>query len=220
VGRSLSSARRQAAVVALAALVLATVAGVLAQRDRPLAVPKDAAIARSLTAAPVRDAVRAGDRATVYRVDDGLEKVVWYRDGRAIASAGVRRTGLIDAQRIGDRTGWGAEVGHAALVLAIGTLLFLLVVLRAPLRARLRTLDAVAVAALAAPVVLIDHGRYALAEGVVAALLLYLMARWSRSAGRTTPPTPTRPSSSTPSPPACARRACPPSSVGRSSPSP
>lgn len=164
-------------MVALVAFVLVAAFGALTHRDRPLGVPKDAAIAQSLTDKRVRDVVRPGDRAEVLHVDDRLVKVMWYRGGRAVATAGVTPQGVVNAGDIGDRAGWGAIPSHKAIVLGVCTLLFLLALLRAPLRADLRALDALVAATLLAPAVLIDHGRFAIAEGLVALLLLYLIAR-------------------------------------------
>jgi hypothetical protein len=171
-------------VVALVAFVLVAAFGALTHRDRPLGVPKDVAIAQSLADKRVRDVVRPGDRAEVLHVDDRLDKVMWYRGGRAAATAGVTPQGVINAGKIGDRAGWGAVPSHAAIVLALCTLLFLLAILRAPLRADLRALDALVAAALLAPAALIDHGRFAIAEGLVALLLLYLIARGATVAVR------------------------------------
>jgi Glycosyltransferase family 87 len=171
-------------VVALVAFVAVAAFGALTYRDRPPAVPKDAAIARALAVPRVRALVHPGDRAQVLHVDDRLDKVVWYRDGRAVASAGVTAQDVLDPEPIGAGAGWGAASSHAAIVLAAATLLFLLAILRVPLRADLRALDAVMTAALLAPAVLIDHGRYAVAEGLVALLLLYLVGRGATIAVR------------------------------------
>lgn len=171
-------------MVALVTFVLVASLGALTRHDRPLGVPKDVAIAKSLTDDRVRAVVRPGDRAEVLHVDDRLDKVMWYRGGRAVATAGVDPHGLVNAGAIGDRAGWGAVPSHLAIVLAACTLLFLLAILRAPLRADLRALDALVAAALLAPAVLIDHGRFAIAEGLVALLLLYLIARGAMVAVR------------------------------------
>lgn len=174
---SLTPARRLAVAVALVTFVLVAALGALTHRDRPLGVPKEVAIQKSLSADRIHEIVRPGDHADVLRVDDRLVKVMWYRGDRAVATAGVTPQGVTTAGRIGDHAGWGAPAAHTAIVLGLCTLLFLLAIVRAPLRADLRTLDAVVAAALLAPAVLIDHGRFAIAEGLVAALLLYFLAR-------------------------------------------
>jgi hypothetical protein len=72
--------------------------------------------------------------------------------------------------------GWGAPISHELVLVGALTAIFLLATLRLPLR-RTRTLDVLALAALAAPAVLLDHGRFGPAEGVMALLLLYLGGR-------------------------------------------
>jgi hypothetical protein len=178
VGPSFPSARRCAAVVALAVFALVALAGALTHHERPLGVPKDEAIRRAEAIPLIRKVVRPGDRARVIYVDDHLVKVMWYRGSDAIATAGVdRRLGVINQGAIKDQAGWGADLSHKAIALALCALLFALVTLRAPLRLDRRLLDVAMVTALVVPTVLIDHGRFAHGEGLVALLLLYLIAR-------------------------------------------
>lgn len=176
-GPSSVTARRWAAVVALAAFVLAAAAGFAAQRDRPLALPAAQAIAIASKVEPLDQGLRPGDRPKVIYVDDHLVKVMWYRGDRAVATAGVDDHGKVIHRGMLDKyAGWGAPFSHAPAVLLALSLLFLVATLRRPLR-RLRTLDAVALAALVVPASLLDRGYFGLALGICATLLLYLAAR-------------------------------------------
>jgi hypothetical protein len=177
VGPSSPIARRCALAVALVAFVVVSAAGLLARHDPPLAVPAAKAVRISAAALASQHLLRPGDQSQVLYVDDDLVKVMWYRDGRAIATSGVRpRVGVIHQGPVTDRAGWGAGISHLPFVLGALALLFLLATLRLPLR-RMRTLDVLALSALVAPAVLIDHGRFGPGEGIMAGLLLYLGAR-------------------------------------------
>ncbi|MCW2982790.1 MAG: hypothetical protein JWR63_360 [Conexibacter sp.] len=176
-GPSSPTARRGALAVALVAFVLVSGAGLLTRHDKPLAVATGKAVRLSASALAPTHALRPGDVPQVLYVDDSLVKVMWYRHGRAVATSGVRAdTGVMHQGAVTDRAGWGAPLSHAPIVLGALAILFLLATLRLPLR-RMRTLDVLALSALLAPAVLIDHGRFGPAEGLMAALLLYLGAR-------------------------------------------
>jgi hypothetical protein len=184
VGPSLRSPRRLAAAVALAAFVLVAAAGLLTAREPRLPMPAERAVRVGAADAQLRGVLRPGDRAQTYYVDDELVKVMWYRGGRAVATAGVRVDGWVPhAGAVPAYAGWGAGVSHALAVLGGLTALFLLATLRLPL-ASLRTLDTVALAALVLPAYLIDRGRFGPAEGIMAALVLYLGARGAWLAAR------------------------------------
>jgi hypothetical protein len=177
VGPSSLTARRWAAAVALAAFVLVAAVGLLTQRDHRLAVPAAEAARLAAAASPLDQHLRPGDEPKAIYVDDRLVKVMWYRDGRAVATAGVDRyQGVTHRGLLTSRAGWGAAISHSLIMLAGLTALFLLVTLRGPLR-RMRTLDVLALAALVVPAVLIDRGYLGHAEGLAALLLLYLGAR-------------------------------------------
>jgi hypothetical protein len=176
VGPSSPTARRCALAVALVAFVVVSAAGLLARHDPPLAVPAGKAARISAAGLASQHLLRPGDQPQVLSIDDDLVKVIWYRDGRAVATSGVRPTGVMQPGAVTDRAGGGAAIAHAPLVFGALALLFLLATLRLPLR-RMRTLDVLALSALVAPAVLLDHGRFGPAEGIMAGLLLYLGAR-------------------------------------------
>ena len=181
VGPSSQIARRCALAVAVVAFALVSAAGLVARHDKPLGVPAAEAIRLSKVALVREHAIRPGDTPKVLYVDATLDKVMWYRGDRAVATSGVRTHAgsgarVMHAGSIGDRAGWGAGLSHRALMLGGLALLFLLVTLRLPLR-RTRTLDVLAISALLVPAVLIDHGYFAVAEGLMALLLLYLGGR-------------------------------------------
>jgi hypothetical protein len=185
VGPSSLSARRLAAVLAAAAFVLVGAAALLTRHDPPLAVAPAKAVRLAAASPELRGRIAAGDVPKVLHVDDELVKVMWYRDGRAVATAGVRTDGsVLYGGRYRNRAGWGAKLTHDPAVLAGLTLLFLLAVLRRPLRSA-RTVDVLALAALVVPTFLIDRGRFGVAEGLAAVLLLWLGARgaWVAAAG-------------------------------------
>jgi hypothetical protein len=171
-------ARRRALLVALAVLVVGGVLGVARHREPPLPVPAD--VARRLGAAEptLRPLVADATSSMVTRIDDGLAKVTWFRGSRAIATVGVQRDHTLrQPVRLSHvRTGYGAPMSHLPGVLIVLTGLFLLAVLRGPLR-RIRTLDAVALAALVVPTILLDRGFMGPAEAAAAVLLAYLAAR-------------------------------------------
>jgi hypothetical protein len=177
VGPSSLSARRCAVAIALAAFLLVSGVGLLTQREPQLPMPAAQAVRLGAATPELRDGLRPGDEAKAIYVDDELVKVMWYRGGRAVATAGVQVDGQIPhAGLVPSHAGWGADVSHLVAVLAGLSALFLLATLRLPLR-RMRTVDVLALAALVVPAALIDRGRFGIAEGLVAALLLYLGAR-------------------------------------------
>ena len=183
-GPSSLSARRRAAALALATFLLASAVGLLRQHEPRLAVPTEKAARIAAATDRLRGALRPGDEPKGIYVDDQLVKIMWYRDGRAVATAGVTADGAVpDAGPLMSRAGWGAVLTHSLIVLGGLTVLFLLATLRTPLRT-LRTLDVLARAAFVVPTVLIDRGRFGPAEGMVAVLLLYLAARGVRLAVR------------------------------------
>jgi hypothetical protein len=184
VGPSSRSPRRLAAAVALAAFVLVAAAGLLTAREPRLPMPAERAVRLGAADPSLRGTLHPGDRARASYVDDQMVKVMWYRGGRAVATAGVRVDGAVPhAGPVPAYAGWGAGISHRLAVLGGLTALFLLATLRLPLRAP-RTLDTLALAALVVPASLIDRGRFGPAEGIAAALLLYLGARGAWLAAR------------------------------------
>jgi hypothetical protein len=184
VGPSSLSARRCAAALALATFLLVSAAGLLKQHEPRLALPTEKAARIAAATDRLKGELRPGDEPKGIYVDDELVKIMWYRDGRAVATAGVRADGTIPhAGPLMSRAGWGAVLTHSLLVLGGLTVLFLMATLRLPLR-RTRTLDILALAAFVVPTVLIDRGLFGPAEGMVGVLLLYLCARGVRLAVR------------------------------------
>jgi hypothetical protein len=175
---SLPRVRRRALAVAAAILLLAGSLGALRGTDAPLPVPAARAVALGAHEPTLRALVATASSSRVTRIDDDLVKVTWFRGSRAIATIGVQRSGaLTHPSRLSHvRTGYGAPLSHLPVLLAALTLLFLLAVVRGPL-ARMRTLDAAALAALVVPTILIDRGYLGPGEAIAAVLLLYLAGR-------------------------------------------
>ena len=177
VGPSGQLAHRRALAVAL--VVLATVAGLglLTHKETPLAVDRATAIRLAAAAPETRVAAARADKVMVIPIDRDFVKVTWLRHGRTTATAGVHRDGTLTAAiKYQKNAGYGAPLSHGLLVLAALTALFLLATLRGPLRRR-RTLDVLALAATVGPTVLIDRGLLALGEGMAAVLIGYLIVR-------------------------------------------
>jgi hypothetical protein len=177
VGPSGQLARRRALAVALVVLTTVAGLGLLTHKETPLAVERSAAIRLAAATPETRDAATRADKVMVIPIDHDFVKVTWLRHGRTTATAGVHRDGTVTLptkyQRI---AGYGAPLAHGLLMLGALTVLFLLVTLRGPLRRR-RTLDAVALAAVVVPTVLIDRGLLAVGEGIAAVLIGYLIVR-------------------------------------------
>jgi hypothetical protein len=182
VGPSGQLARRRALAVAL--VVFATVAGfgLLTHEETPLAVDRSTAIGIGAQAPEIRTAAARADKVMVIPIDRDFVKVTWLRDGRATATVGVTRDGALKAPVTYRKiAGYGAPLAHGLLLLGALTALFLLATLRGPLRRR-RTLDALVLAAVVVPTVLIDRGLLALGEGVAAVLIGYLIVRGTQLA--------------------------------------
>lgn len=176
-GPSGQLARRRALAVAL--VVFATVAGLglLTHEETPLALDRTTAISLAAAAPETRVAAARADKVMVIPIDHDFVKVTWLRNGRTTATAGVKRDGTLAwPSKYKKIAGYGAPLAHGLLVLGVLTALFLLATLRGPLRRR-RTLDALALAAVVVPTVLIDRGLLALGEGLAAVLIGYLIVR-------------------------------------------
>jgi hypothetical protein len=177
VGPSGQLARRRALAVAL--VVFATVAGLglLTHQETPLAVDRATAIHLAAAAPETRVAAARADKVMVIPIDRDFVKVTWLRHGRTTATAGVNRDGTLAwPSKYKKIAGYGAPLAHGLLLLGALTALFLLATLRGPLRRR-RTVDALALAAVVVPTVLIDRGLLALGEGMAAVLIGYLIVR-------------------------------------------
>ncbi|HEX5924660.1 MAG TPA: hypothetical protein VFY45_12570 [Baekduia sp.] len=177
VGPSGQLARRRALAVTL--VVFATVAGLglLTHKETPLAVDRATAIRLAAAAPETRVAAAHADKVMVIPIDRDIVKVAWLRHSRATATAGVRRDGTLTSPISYQKTaGYGTPLAHGLLLLGALTVLFLLATLRGPLRRR-RTVDALALAAVVVPTVLIDRGLLALGEGIAAVLIGYLVIR-------------------------------------------
>jgi hypothetical protein len=178
VGPSSQRARRCAALVALAVFATVAALGLLTHHERPLAIPAARAQRLAAQAPELRAVLRRATRVQTLYLDDDTVKVEWYAGHQAIAGAGVHADGSVFSPALltDDDLAGGAPIAHAPLVLAGLTALFLLAVLRRPLRRR-RSLDAVALALLLVPAVAYGKGYLALGEGSAAVLLAYLAVR-------------------------------------------
>lgn len=170
-------AHRRALAVALIAFAAVAGLGLLTHKERPLAVDRATAIRLAADAPETRVAAAQADSVKVIPIDADFVKVTWLRGGRTTATAGVRRDGTLAwPSKYKKIAGYGAPLSHSWLVLGALTALFLLATLRARVRSW-RTADAVALAALVVPAVLIDRGYLAPGEGMAAVLIAYLAAR-------------------------------------------
>jgi hypothetical protein len=177
VGPSGSPARSRALAVALIAFAAVAGLGLLTHHERPLAVDRATAIRLAGAAPETRVAAAHADRVQVIPIDADFVKVTWLQGGRTTATAGVRRDGTLAwPSKYKKIAGYGAPLAHSWLLLAALTALFLMATLAGRLRSW-RTADAVALAALVVPAVLIDRGYLALGEGTAALLLAYVAAR-------------------------------------------
>lgn len=177
VGPSRHSARTLALAVALITFVAVAGLGLLTHKETPLAVDRATSIRLASAAPETRAAAAHADSVQVIAVDKDFTKVVWLRHGKMTGMAGVKRDGTVVWPTAYKRiAGYGAPLSHGLLLLGALTALFLLATLRGPLRRR-RTLDALALAAVVVPTVLIDRGYLALGEGMAAVLIAYLIAR-------------------------------------------
>jgi hypothetical protein len=177
VGPSGHSARARALAVALVVFAAVAALGALTHEETPLSVDRATAIRLAADSPETRVPAAQADSVKVIAIDQDFVKVVWLRDGRTTATAGVNRDGSLSwPTKYKSIAGYGAPLSHGLLLLGGLTALFLLATLRGPLRRR-RTIDVLALAAVVVPSVLIDRGFLALGEGLAAVLIGYLIVR-------------------------------------------
>ena len=97
-------------IVGIAAVVVLLVVG----RDRHLPVDADRAAAVALASPELKHVDRRGLHHRVVRVDSGLVKVTFVRQGRVVAEAGVRRNGVVTHSASGRTLNYGQLVDTAA----------------------------------------------------------------------------------------------------------
>jgi hypothetical protein len=166
------------AVVALIVFAGAAAALAALRADSPTAVLTPAqAEAAALDAPEVRYAVAGGfTRVRTMPLDEHTVRVSFFDGPRAVAEAAVDADGRVEAmiRHDGLHARLGSDVGQRPLVLGVLIALFLLATLRVPLLRR-ENLDALAVAAVAVPIVLVNE-RYLEWSALVAAVLLAYLA--------------------------------------------
>ena len=149
--------------------------------DRPApSLPHDAAEAAALRDPVVRErlAGRSYDDVRTTALDRRLTRVSFFAGQRIVLEAAVARSGRV-TNVIPYDEGYvraGSEVGQRPLILAILTALFLLAALRLPLR-RIENIDALALAAFCAPIVLLNERLLAASLVSGSVLIAYLGAR-------------------------------------------
>ena len=144
------------------------------------AQPADGAQAAALDTPAVRShlARRGFDRVVTARLDDETTRVAFFDGPRIVLEAGVPRRGdVTHVKRYeGGRALLGSEVGQTAPVLALMLIAFALATLRAPVR-RIENLDVAALAAFAVPIVLLNERYLEWSVFTATVLLAYLCAR-------------------------------------------
>jgi glycosyl transferase family 87 len=186
------STRRAASVVvpigAIAALLTfcAFLAMLVAAHDRPAAhLSRTVAETAALRDPVVREhlARHRYDRVRTMALDDSETRISFFDGPRIVLEAAVARGGRVSSLiRYDDAyVRAGSEVGQTPLVLGMLTSLFLLAMLRLPLR-RIENLDALALAAFSVPIVLLNERLLEWSVLPSSALLAYLVVRCVRVA--------------------------------------
>lgn len=162
-----------------ACVFVAALATLVALRDEPdgAGLTSSEVEAAALSDSQVRTAARGFTRVHTMPLDDRTTRVSFFDGPRAVveaavgSDAGVRATIVHD----GNHARMGSDVGQRPPVLAALVALFLLATLRVPLRRR-ANLDALALAALAVPIVLLNE-RYVEWSVLAGAGLLAFLGR-------------------------------------------
>ena len=167
------------AVTAVCVFALSVAALTILRGDAPVPVltPAEAESA-ALDSPQVRAALAGGyTRVRTMPLDGEAVRVSFFDGARAAAEAAVGGDGRVDAviEHDGLHARFGSDVGQRPVVLAALVALFLLATLRLPLLRR-ENLDALALAALSVPIVLVNE-RYLEWSVLAAAGLLAFLGR-------------------------------------------
>lgn len=150
------------AVAAVCVFAAAAIALTILRADEPAPVlsPAEAEAAALGDTAVVRALAGGYTRVRTMPLDDSAVRVSFFDGPRAVAEAAVGAGGRVDAVIVHDglHARVGSDVGQSLPVLAGLVVLFGLATLRLPVRRR-ENLDALALAALAGPIVLVNE-RY------------------------------------------------------------
>jgi hypothetical protein len=164
-------------LLAVALFVLAAGAlGALRGEPDGQRLPAARAEQASLADAKVRGALAGGyTRVRTRPLDDRLLRVSFFDGPRAVAETAIAPDGRVRALIVydGRHARMGSDVGQRPAVLLVLLALFLVATLRLPLRRR-ENLDAVALAACAGPIVLLNERYLELSVVAAAVLLAYL----------------------------------------------
>ena len=169
--------RTAVAAVCIFALSVAALTILRGDAPAPVLTPAEAESA-ALDSPQVRAALAGGyTRVRTMPLDGEAARVSFFDGPRAVAEAAVGGDGRVDAviEHDGLHARVGSDVGQRPVVLAALVALFLLATLRVPLLRR-ENLDALALAALSVPIVLVNE-RYLEWSVLAAAGLLAFLGR-------------------------------------------
>jgi len=173
--------RRSSALgLALAAFVLAGVAGELARSSTPLPLAPKVAIRDALRDPHVKRGLSRyhWDSVAVTPVDSQLERVSFSSGHRVVAEIAVRRDGSVRQSLVFNtmRVPYGDWIAYQPVLLVGLLLLFVLMTAVVPVM-QLRNLDVLATVSLVAPVVLLQYRYLGLSILSAVPALAYLMVR-------------------------------------------